>query len=150
MAEEQKEHVSLRKFKTEEDKRKYLLDLEYMMKQVVAENLDFETAIKLKEELELTQVQYSNTHIFKLYGYKKIMECELKLTFDESAKKDILDFLDKKVDKDNFIVEKNNQKQRVLTEMGEEVSYDEFGGAKKGSEIFIKKDLISLMRLSTS
>ena len=78
------------------------------------------------------------------------MECELKLTFDESAKKDILDFLDKKVDKDNFIVEKNNQKQRVLTEMGEEVSYDEFGGAKKGSEIFIKKDLISLMRLSKS
>ncbi len=77
-------------------------------------------------------------------------ENEPKLTFDESAKKDILDFLNKELDSENFIVEKNKPTQRVRTIEGEEVSFDEFGGAKAGSEVFIKKDLISLMRLSKS
>ena len=74
--------------------------------------------------------------------YKMEYEKELRLTFDESAKREILSFLDKTVDSEGFIVEKENPTQRVLTVGGEEVSYDEFGGAKAGSEVFIKKDPI--------
>ena len=72
----------------------------------------------------------------------------LNLTFDDSAKIDLLYFLDKSVDDENFIVEKEVPTQRVLTMEGDEVLFDEFGGAKAGSEVFIKKDLISLIRLS--
>lgn len=72
------------------------------------------------------------------------------LTFDESAKREILDFLNKTIDEENFIVEKDKPIQRVLTVEGEEISYDELGGVQSGSEVFIKKDLISLMKLSRS
>jgi len=52
------------------------------------------------------------------------------------------------VDSEEFIVEKKNPKQRVFNEDGQEVKIEEFGGIKKCSEVFIKNDLISLMRLS--
>ncbi len=70
------------------------------------------------------------------------------LTFDDSVKEEILDVFGKTIDSDGFIVEKDNIKQRVLSEDGQEVNINEFGGLRKGSEVFIKKDLISLMRLS--
>ena len=70
------------------------------------------------------------------------------LTFDESFKEDILDLFGKSVDTEGFIIEKDNPNQRVLSEDGQEVKLKEFGGIKKGSEVFIKNDLISLMRLS--
>jgi len=70
------------------------------------------------------------------------------LTFDDSIREVILDVFDKSIDSEDFIVEKDNPNQRVLSEDGQEVNINEFGGLKKGSEIFIKKDLISLMRLS--
>lgn len=71
-----------------------------------------------------------------------------KITFDKSVKKDILDFLDKSIDDDEFIVEKDNSNQKVLTFDGEEITTEEFGGIKKGSEVFIKNDIVSLMRFS--
>jgi len=70
------------------------------------------------------------------------------LTFDDSAKDDILDFIDKAVDAEGFIVERSNISQRVITFDGEEITKKEFGGLKKGSEVFIKNDLVSLMRFS--
>jgi len=73
---------------------------------------------------------------------------DLKITFDNTVKNDILQFLNKSVDEEGYIVEESNRQQRVLTIEGEEVHTDEFGGAQKGSEVFIKKDLVSLMRLS--
>lgn len=72
----------------------------------------------------------------------------VQITFDDSVKEDILDIFDKKVGKDGLIVEKQNPEQKVLTFDGQEISLEEFGGIKKGSEVFIKNDLISLMRLS--
>jgi hypothetical protein len=72
----------------------------------------------------------------------------IKLTFDSSVKNEILEFIGKSVDCDGFIVEKDNPKQRVLTVDGEEITLDEFGGFQRGSEVFIKNDLVSLMRLS--
>ena len=80
-----------------------------------------------------------------------MVECTVpQLTFDESAKLEILDFLNKTKDDEGFIVEKEKQTQKVLTVDGEEITVDEFGGAKAGSEVFIKRDLISLMKLSRS
>ena len=71
----------------------------------------------------------------------------IKITFDKSAKREILDIFDKTI-KDKFIVEKSNTDQKVLTSEGQEITIDEFAGIKVGSEIIIKKDLISLMRIS--
>ncbi|MCK5040291.1 MAG: excinuclease ABC subunit UvrB [Candidatus Aenigmarchaeota archaeon] len=51
-AEEEKETISLKKFKTIEEKEKYIVDLEFRMKEA-AENLDFDMAIRLRDELEL-------------------------------------------------------------------------------------------------
>jgi len=70
------------------------------------------------------------------------------ITFDSSAKKEILDFFDKTTDSEDFIVEKNEPTQRVLTVDGDEVNIKKFAGLKKGSEIFIKSDLLSLMDLA--
>ncbi|MBS3076374.1 hypothetical protein J4481_01375 [Candidatus Pacearchaeota archaeon] len=73
---------------------------------------------------------------------------ETILTFDSSLKEEILGFFDKEVNTEGVIVEKFNPKQSVLSVDGQEVKIEEFGGIRKGSEVFIKNDLISLMRLS--
>lgn len=73
---------------------------------------------------------------------------ELTFTFDDSVKEEILDAFDKDIDSEGFIVEKDNPNQRVLSEDSQEVNINEFGGLKKGSEVFIKKDMVSLLRLS--
>ena len=72
------------------------------------------------------------------------------LTFDEAVREEILSIFRKTLDDEGFIIEEDNPVQRVLSEDGQEVNIKEFGGIKKGSEIFIKNDLISLMRLSKS
>ena len=73
---------------------------------------------------------------------------KIEVTFNESIKKEVLDMFNKSVDKEGMLVEKEHPEQRVLTQEGEEISLDEFGGIKKGSEIFIKNDLISMIKLS--
>ncbi len=70
------------------------------------------------------------------------------ITFEESAKRGILSFFDKSIDDEGFVVEKDDPSQRVITPEGDEITLEEFAGLKKGSEIFIKSDLISLMNLS--
>ena len=69
------------------------------------------------------------------------------ITFEESAKMEILSFFDKTVDKEGFIVEKNDTTQRVITPEGQEVAFNEFAGIRKGSEIFITSDLPSIIDL---
>jgi hypothetical protein len=69
------------------------------------------------------------------------------ITFEKSAKKVILSFFDKVVDDEGFIVEKDDMNQRVITPEGEEITLEEFGGIRKGSEIFIKSDLPSVFEL---
>lgn len=69
------------------------------------------------------------------------------ITFEESAKKEVLSFFDKTVDDEGFIIEKDDPTQRVITPEGEEVKFEEFAGIRKGSEIFIKSDLPSLFDL---
>jgi len=76
------------------------------------------------------------------------VENKIALTFDSSLKKEVLGFFGKEVNEEDIIVEQSNPSQHVLSVDGQEVKIDEFGGIKKGSEVFIKNDLISLMRLS--
>lgn len=72
----------------------------------------------------------------------------VKMVFTKDAKKEILNLLGKDIDNEGVIVEKGNPTQRVLTFDGEEISLMEFGGVQKGSEVFIKDNLVSLMRLA--
>jgi hypothetical protein len=69
------------------------------------------------------------------------------MTFDASAKQQILHHFGKTVDVDNYIVESENPKQKVVTPDGEEIKLNEFAGIIKGSEIYIKSDLPSLIEL---
>ena len=68
--------------------------------------------------------------------------------FDVSAKNDILAFFNKTTDTEGYIVEKDNPAQRILADDGEEINLEKFAGITKGSEIFIKSDLPSIIRLS--
>lgn len=70
------------------------------------------------------------------------------ITFDKSAKKDILKLYGKTIDDESFIVEEDNKKQRVLTPKGEEIHIGDWGGIYKGSEAFAKSDTISLIELA--
>lgn len=75
-----------------------------------------------------------------------------ELTFDEDSKKDVLELYGKTLDDEGFIVEKENLNQRVLTPKGEELHFKEWGGimkgSMKGSEIFVKSDIFSLLEIA--
>jgi len=70
------------------------------------------------------------------------------LTFDKEVKQDILALYGKAIDKEGFIIEKDNPSQRVLTPKGEEIHISEWGGIVKGSEEFIKDDAFVLIELA--
>ncbi len=70
------------------------------------------------------------------------------ITFEESAKEKILSIFDKTIDSEGFIIERDEPTQRVITQDGEEIVLEEFAGIRRGSEIFIKSDLTSLMNLA--
>jgi len=69
------------------------------------------------------------------------------ITFEKEAKIEILEAFNKTVDENGYIVEKENHSQRVLTIDGEELKLEDFAGIRKGSEIFIKSDLLSIIDL---
>ncbi len=72
----------------------------------------------------------------------------MQITFDKTAKGFILNSFGKATDKEGYLVEKNNSKQRVLTRDGQEITEEEFGGIIPGSTIFVKNDLPTVMELS--
>lgn len=67
------------------------------------------------------------------------------LTFDQSAADFVIDAFDKAVDADGYLVEKTNPRQRVLTIKGEELLRKQFAGVRKGSDIFLKSDIDSII-----
>ena len=69
------------------------------------------------------------------------------ITFSSELKEEILDIFDKTIDSEGFVIEKDTQ-ERVLAFDGNELSLKEFGGIKKGSEVFIKNDLPSLIEFT--
>jgi hypothetical protein len=72
------------------------------------------------------------------------------ITFSDNAKQFILSAFGKTVDDQGYIVEASNKAQRVLTPDGEQIELTNFAGIKKGSEVFIKNDLLSLIKFAVS
>ncbi len=73
---------------------------------------------------------------------------ERAVIFDKSLSREVLSIFDKTTDDEDFIVEAANPSQKVLTSEGEEILLEEFAGVTKGSELFIKSDITSLIELS--
>jgi len=69
------------------------------------------------------------------------------ITFDAASKKEILSYFGKKIDDDGYLIEADNPAQRVITPDGENITLEKFAGIRKGSEIYIKSDLPSLIEL---
>lgn len=67
-----------------------------------------------------------------------------RITFEKSAADFVLDCFGKKV-KEGYVVEKTAPSQRVLTPRGEDIPVSEFAGIRKGSAIFVKSDIVSLI-----
>ena len=72
------------------------------------------------------------------------------ITFEEEAKAEVLNLFNKAVDEEGYIVEKDNPAQRIPGSDGEALEVEHFAGIKKGSLVFIKSDLISLIELADS
>lgn len=68
----------------------------------------------------------------------------MRITFDSTARDFILDAFGKK-SQGGFIVEKSHPDQRVITPRGEEIPVKDFAGVRKGSVIFVKSDIVSLI-----
>lgn len=67
------------------------------------------------------------------------------IVFDDASRKIILQIFGKGIDNQGYIFDlKTNQ--RVLSPEGNEVPIQDFAGIKKGSEIFITKDLPALLQ----
>lgn len=62
----------------------------------------------------------------------------------EDSKLFVLQSIGKEVDEEGYIMD-SETKERVLLPNGEELLFKDFAGVKKGSEIFIKSDIISLV-----
>lgn len=69
-----------------------------------------------------------------------------KLLFSDKALPLILEAFGKSINSEGFIIDETGEP--VLTPEGETVLAKNFGGLKKGSEIFIKDDLYSLINLA--
>ncbi|MDD2680265.1 MAG: hypothetical protein PHO03_05670 [Candidatus Omnitrophica bacterium] len=71
------------------------------------------------------------------------------ITFSESAKAEILDSFNMAVNLETgYIVEKNNSQKIVLSPEGDPLEFRNFAGIKKGSLVFVKSDITSLINLS--
>ncbi len=70
----------------------------------------------------------------------------MKIVFEESARAFVLDAFNKKVDADGYVAEKSNGGHRVLTPSGDEIPAAEFAGVRKGSVVFIKSNIASLIQ----
>ena len=70
----------------------------------------------------------------------------LNITFnnDPKTKKFILSLLDKRVNEDGVIVNKDGTP--VIDIDGNEITLDEFGLVASGSEIFVKDNIVSLLK----
>jgi hypothetical protein len=68
----------------------------------------------------------------------------VRITFDTSARDFVLDAFGKAV-RNGFIVERCQPTQKVLTPRGEDIALEQFAGVRRGSAIFVKSDIVSLI-----
>lgn len=69
------------------------------------------------------------------------------ITFDNSAKTEILNSFNMTV-KDGYIVEKDNPQKIVISPEGDPLEFSKFAGIKKGSLVFMRSDITSLINLA--
>lgn len=69
-----------------------------------------------------------------------------RLTFNEGALPLILRAFGKETNEEGIITDQSGEP--ILTPEGEELTMANFGGIKKGSEIFIKNDLLAVINLA--
>ena len=69
----------------------------------------------------------------------------MEITFDKGLAEQILSGFGKIVDDNGYIFDKKTGK-RVLTPDGDEIKLSEFAGIVPGSEVFIKSDIVSLIK----
>lgn len=70
-----------------------------------------------------------------------------RLLFTGNALQFILKAFDKTINEEGIIIDSKTG-EPIFTPEGETLSKEKFGGIKKGSEIFIKKDLLSVIKLA--
>ena len=75
-----------------------------------------------------------------------MQETKPKIAFDDSAKEYILSLFDKKVNEEGEVLEKDSE-EPVKSFEGNPLTLEDFGGIKKGSELFIENNVVSLFRL---
>lgn len=68
----------------------------------------------------------------------------IRITFNDSAREFILDVFGKQV-VNGYVAEKSATAQRVLTPRGEEIPLEEFAGIRRGSTVFVKSDIVSII-----
>lgn len=66
------------------------------------------------------------------------------IVFDKGAKETILKSLNKSVDEDGYIIDNSNGK-KVPSLDGTYITASEFAGVVKGSELYVKSDIVSLI-----
>ncbi len=79
-------------------------------------------------------------------GEVRMSKNKPKITFDDSSREFILGLFDKHVNENGEVLE-NNTNEVVKSFEGNPLTVDDFGGVKKGSELFIENDVVSLFRL---
>lgn len=68
------------------------------------------------------------------------------ITFEKSLREFVLEAFGVTKDPEGLLVEADNPDQKVLTKDGKEIEFEKFGGVRKGSEIFIRDDIVSLIQ----
>lgn len=71
------------------------------------------------------------------------------VAFDSRLRGFVLDLFDKKIDLEGFIVEKTQSNRREVVD-GEPLRESDFGGVRKGSRIFFRSDISSLLTIADS
>lgn len=73
----------------------------------------------------------------------------IQISFSPENLDFILKSLKKTTDEDGYLTEANNPSQRVITQDGEFIKAKDIGVVRPGSQIFIKKDIGSLVKLAS-
>lgn len=70
-----------------------------------------------------------------------------QVVFDETSRDFVLEAFSKSVNDNGYIVEKDSPNRAVITKDGVPIEAKRFAGIRKGSEVYIKSDIISLIEL---
>lgn len=70
------------------------------------------------------------------------------VTFDSELRGEVLGAFGKTKDSEGFVVDEAEPSSKVCTQDGIDLEFDKFAGIRKGSQIFIRSDIRSLIGLA--